>query len=133
MKGFTQFTLAALAASVSAVSVNLNKRESPLSIVLSKSGNTEVNVAVTNNGVKTLNLLSKGTFLDEVNPVEKVSVFSSGGSKFIFIPKTKCQLGLGGLMQKWMRERHSICTPQTTSTRLSTISGLKPYDPRHFR
>jgi deuterolysin len=83
MKGFTQFTLAALATYVSAVSVDLNKRESPLSVVLSAAGNTEVKVAVTNNGDKTLNLLSKGTFLDEENPVEKVSVFSTSGSKFI--------------------------------------------------
>lgn len=82
MKGFTQFSLAALAACASAVSVDLNKRESPLSIVLKASGNTEVKVAVTNNGDKTLNLLSKGTFLDEANPVEKVSVFSNKGSMF---------------------------------------------------
>jgi deuterolysin len=81
MKGFTQFTLAAFATYVGAASVALNKRESPLSVVLSASGNTEVKVAVTNNGDKTLNLLSKGTFLDEENPVEKVSVFSTSGSK----------------------------------------------------
>ena len=83
MKGFTQLTLAALATYVSAASVDLNKRESPLSVVLSPSGNTEVKVAVTNNGEKSLNLLSKGTFLDEENPVEKVSVFSTSGSKSI--------------------------------------------------
>jgi deuterolysin len=100
MKGFTQFTLAALAACVSAVSVNLNKRVSPLSIVLSKSGNTEVNVAITNNGNKTLNLLSKGTFLDEVNPVERVSVYSNSGSKSVLEPETKSQLGYGGVLQK---------------------------------
>jgi deuterolysin len=83
MKGITQLSLAALAAYASAISVDLNKRESPLSVVLSASGNTEVKVTVTNNGDKTLNLLSKGTFLDEVNPVEKVSVYSTSGSKFI--------------------------------------------------
>lgn len=82
MKGFTQFTLAALVAYSSAVSVDLNKRDSPLNIVLKASGNTEVKVAVTNQGNRTLNLLSKGTFLDEANPVEKVSVFSNKGSKF---------------------------------------------------
>jgi deuterolysin len=83
MKGIIKFTLVALATYASAASVNLNKRESPLGVILSASGNTEVKVAVTNNGNKTLNLLSKGTFLDEENPVEKVSVFSTSGSKFI--------------------------------------------------
>jgi deuterolysin len=83
MKGFAQLSLAALATYVSAISVDLNKRESPLSVVLSASGNTEVKVAVTNNGDRTLNLLSKGTFLDEENPVEKVSIYSTSGSKFI--------------------------------------------------
>ena len=82
MKGFTQFTLAALATYVSAASVDLNKRESPLSVVLSALGNTEVKVAVTNNGDESLNLLRKGTFLDEEAPVEKVSVFSTSGGKF---------------------------------------------------
>ena len=85
MKGFTHFTLAALAALADAFSVNLDKRESPLSIVLSKSGNTEVKMAVTNNGDKSLNLLSLGTFLDEVNPVERVSVYSNSGGKFVHI------------------------------------------------
>lgn len=76
-------SVAALASLASAASVDLNKRDSPLSVALTASGNSEVKVAVTNNGDKTLNLLSKGTFLDEVNPVEKVNVYSSGGSKFI--------------------------------------------------
>lgn len=97
MKSFTQFTLAALAASANAVSVNLNKRESPLSIDLAASGNTEVKVAVTNNGNKTLNLLSKGTFLDEVNPVEKVSVFSNSGSTKVPFEGIKIRLLTTGL------------------------------------
>ncbi|KAL1592804.1 hypothetical protein SLS60_011220 [Paraconiothyrium brasiliense] len=97
MKGFTQFSLAALAASVSAVSVNLNKRESPLSVALSKSGNTEVKVAVTNNGGKTLNLLSKGTFLDESNPVERVSVYSNSGSTKVPFEGIKIRLLTSGL------------------------------------
>ena len=82
MKGFTGLTLAALAAYASATAININKRESPLKVVLSASGNTEVKVAVTNNGDKALNLLSKGTFLDEANPVEKVTVYS--GSKSLY-------------------------------------------------
>jgi deuterolysin len=81
MKGFTQLSLAALAAYVSATAINVNKRESPLGVTLEAAGNSEVKVAVTNNGASTINLLSKGTFLDEVNPVQKVKMFSSGGSK----------------------------------------------------
>jgi deuterolysin len=81
MKGFTQICLAALAAYVSATAINVDKRASPLSVVLTASGNSEVKVAVTNNGDKALNLLSKGTFLDEVNPVEKVTMYAAGGSK----------------------------------------------------
>lgn len=91
MKGFTQFSLAALATYASAFSVDLNKRESPLTIDLTSSGNTEVKVSVTNNGESSLNLLSKGTFLDEDLPVERVSVFSKKGSKYTaspFLPST---------------------------------------------
>ncbi|KAL5421720.1 hypothetical protein PMIN04_005320 [Paraphaeosphaeria minitans] len=97
MKGFTQFSLVALVASVTAVSVNINKCESPLSIVLSRSGNTEVKVAVTNNGAKTLNLLSKGTFLDEVNPVEKVNVYSNSGTTKVPFEGIKIRLLTSGL------------------------------------
>ncbi|KAF2686647.1 hypothetical protein K458DRAFT_362847 [Lentithecium fluviatile CBS 122367] len=97
MKVFAQLSLAALAAYVSAVSVDLNKRESPLSVILSASGNTEVKVAVTNNGDKALNLLSKGTFLDEANPVEKVSVYSSSGSTKIPFEGIKIRLLTSGL------------------------------------
>ncbi|KAF1962250.1 hypothetical protein CC80DRAFT_522142 [Byssothecium circinans] len=99
MKSFTQLSLAALATFASAVSVNLSKRESPLSIALTASGNTEVKVAVTNNGAKTLNLLSKGTFLDEENPVEKVSVFSNGGSTRVPFEGIKIRLLTTGLSQ----------------------------------
>ena len=84
MKAFTQLLLAALATVASAVSVNLNKRELPLSVALAPSGNTEVKVAVTNNGDRQLNLLSTGTLLDENLPVERVSVFSNGGRKYFF-------------------------------------------------
>lgn len=81
MKGFIQLSLATLAAYASATAVNINKRDSPLSVALTASGNSEVKIAVTNNGDKAINLLSKGTFLDEVNPVEKVTMYSAGGSK----------------------------------------------------
>jgi hypothetical protein len=110
MKGFTHFTLAALATYASAASVNLNKRESPLSVVLSASGNTEVKVAVTNNGNRTLNLLSKGTFLDEENPVEKVSVFSTSGSKFsshvfVFPPSRSLKRGASSRCFECQKDR----------------------------
>jgi archaellum component FlaF (FlaF/FlaG flagellin family) len=82
MKVFSQLTIAALASYATAASVDVNKRETPLSVKLAASGNSEVKVTLTNNGAKTLNLLSKGTFLDEENPVEKVTMYSAGGSKF---------------------------------------------------
>lgn len=82
MKAFTQLSLAALASYATAASVDVFKRETPLTVELVAAGNTEVKVTVTNNGDKTVNLLSKGTFLDEQTPVEKVSVYSAGGSKF---------------------------------------------------
>lgn len=78
-----QLSVAALAAVASAASVDVNKRDTPLSIKLESVGNSEVKIAVTNNGEKALNLLSKGTFLDEVAPVEKVQVYSAGGCKCI--------------------------------------------------
>jgi deuterolysin len=62
--------------------VDVNRRDTPLSVELAASGNSEVKVTLVNKGDKTLNLLSKGTFLDEEMPVEKVSIYSAGGSKF---------------------------------------------------
>ncbi|KAF2648793.1 hypothetical protein K491DRAFT_722262 [Lophiostoma macrostomum CBS 122681] len=97
MKAFTQFSLAALATYATATVVNVNKRETPLSVELTASGNTEVTVAVTNNGEKTLNLLSKGTFLDEANPVEKVTIYSAGGSTKVDFEGIKLQLLTSGL------------------------------------
>lgn len=83
MKTFAQLSVAALATVASAASVDVNKRDTPLSIKLESIGNTEVKVAVTNKGEKTLNLLSKGTFLDEVAPVEKLQVYSAAGGTFV--------------------------------------------------
>ena len=82
MKTFTQLSVAALATIASAASVDINKRDTPLSIKLESVGNSEVKIAVTNNGEKALNLLSKGTFLDEVTPVEKVQVYSAAGGTY---------------------------------------------------
>lgn len=77
-----QLSVAALAVVASAASVGVNKRDTPLSIKLESVGNSGVKIAVTNNGEKALNLLSKGTFLDEVAPVEKVQVYSAAGGTY---------------------------------------------------
>ncbi|KAL5119673.1 hypothetical protein ACEQ8H_002519 [Pleosporales sp. CAS-2024a] len=84
MKVSSQIALAALASYATAASVNLHKRDTPLSVKLAASGNSEVKVTLTNNGEKTLNLLSKGTFLDEKLPVEKVQMYAAGGNKVAF-------------------------------------------------
>lgn len=76
------FTIASLIAFAAAASVDVNKRETPLTVELKATGNSEVKVTLVNKGDKPLNLLSKGTFLDEKLPVEKVSIYSAGGSKF---------------------------------------------------
>ncbi|KAF2201022.1 neutral protease 2-like protein [Delitschia confertaspora ATCC 74209] len=70
-------SIAALVALASATAINVDKRDSPLSVKLEAAGNSEVKVTVTNTGAKALNLLAKGTFLDEENPVQKVKVFSA--------------------------------------------------------
>lgn len=97
MKVLSPITLAALASYATAASVDVNKRETPLSVQLSAAGNSEVKVVVTNNGEKTVNLLSKGTFLDEQNPVEKVSIYSAGGSKQVPFEGIKIRLLTSGL------------------------------------
>jgi len=70
-------SLAALIVLTSATAINVNKRDSPLSVKLEAAGNSEVKVVVKNNGDKALNLLSKGTFLDEELPVEKIKMFTA--------------------------------------------------------
>ncbi|KAH6625462.1 Deuterolysin metalloprotease family-domain-containing protein [Boeremia exigua] len=92
-----QLSVAALAAVASAASVDVNKRATPLSIKLESVGNSEVKIAVTNNGEKVLNLLSKGTFLDEVAPVEKVQVYSAAGSAKVPFEGIKLRLLTSGL------------------------------------
>lgn len=83
MKIVSQLLLAALASHATAASVDVFKRETPLSVELTASGNSEVKVKVTNTGVKSVSLLSTGTFLDEELPVEKITVYSAGGSKLL--------------------------------------------------
>lgn len=81
MKFSHQLCLATLASYAAAVSIDINKRATPLSVELKSSGNSEVKITVTNNGDKAVNLLSKGTFLDEQIPVEKVTMYTASGSK----------------------------------------------------
>jgi deuterolysin len=97
MKTFAQLSVAALATVASAASVDINKRDTPLSIKLESIGNSEVKIAVTNNGEKALNLLSKGTFLDEVAPVEKVQVYTAAGAAKVPFEGIKLRLLTSGL------------------------------------
>ncbi|KAI8943090.1 hypothetical protein NX059_001121 [Plenodomus lindquistii] len=97
MKFASQLLVAALASYASAASVDVNKRESPLSVELSPAGNSVVKVKVTNTGAKAVNLLSKGTLLDEELPVEKVSMYSAGGSAKVPFEGLKVRLLTSGL------------------------------------
>ncbi|CAI6332304.1 unnamed protein product [Periconia digitata] len=99
MKGVQFLSFATLVAYASALSPPTQK-QSPLSIELASSGNTEVKVSVTNNGDSRLNLLSKGTFLDEELPVEKVSVFAKKGSSKVPFEGIKIRLLTSGLDDK---------------------------------
>lgn len=71
------FSVAALASLASAFSDALSKRDSPLSVALEVTGNTEVKAVITNTGSEDLKLFKTGTFLDDAL-VEKVEVFQSG-------------------------------------------------------
>ncbi|KAF2746263.1 neutral protease 2-like protein [Sporormia fimetaria CBS 119925] len=97
MKAFAHLIVSSLVAYVSTTAIQVDRRASPLSVALTASGNTEVKVAVTNNGNRPLNLLTKGTFLDEVNPVEKVSMYAAGGSKKVPFEGIKIRLLTTGL------------------------------------
>ncbi len=79
MKFLTQLSIASLASLVAGHAFSLEKRDSPLKVELTATGNTKVNVALTNTGANAVNLLNKGTLLDENLPVERVRMFS--GSK----------------------------------------------------
>ncbi|KAH7132585.1 neutral protease 2-like protein [Dendryphion nanum] len=97
MRGFSPISVAALAVFADATAINYRKRDTPLAISLTRTGNTEIRLSVTNQGDKTFNLLTKGTFLDEINPVEKVTVYSAEGSKRIPFEGIKLQLLTSGL------------------------------------
>lgn len=76
MKFFTGLSIAALATAASAVSLNLNKRDTPLDVKLEMVGNTEVKATVTNNGEAAVKLFKTGSFLDTA-AVEKAEIYSA--------------------------------------------------------
>ncbi|KAJ9133257.1 Neutral protease 2 [Pleurostoma richardsiae] len=80
MKFFARITL--LAAAACAVSVDLEKRETPLDVKLELIGNSNVKASITNTGSSGLKIFKTGTILDAA-AVEKVDVFS-GADKVEF-------------------------------------------------
>jgi Deuterolysin metalloprotease (M35) family len=84
MRFASQFAIATLAALVSSKAIKLDKRAPALDVKLSAQGNTLVKAVVTNTGSSAVNLLNKGTFLDNA-AVEKVTVSSDGRSHFYTI------------------------------------------------
>jgi hypothetical protein len=68
--------VASLVSLVSAASVDLNKRDSPLNVKLEVTGTT-AKAVVTNTGSEDLKVFKTGSFLDD-KAVEKVQVFKGG-------------------------------------------------------
>ncbi|PSN67388.1 neutral protease 2-like protein [Corynespora cassiicola Philippines] len=79
MKGFA---IAALAALASAVSIDVNKRDTPLEVSIELTGNTAVKAVITNTGSEDLKVLKTGTLFGDA-PTEKVEVFQ-GQSQVAF-------------------------------------------------
>lgn len=71
----TVSALAALVATASSTAIDLQKRDTPLSVSLTQVEGSKVKVALTNNDKTNYNLFFKGTFLDKA-PVEKLYVTS---------------------------------------------------------
>jgi len=67
--------LAFLASTVSSAAVDLLKRDSPLSVVLTHTEDSKVKVALTNNAETNYKLFYKESFLDEA-PTDKLIVSS---------------------------------------------------------
>jgi len=76
----TATALAALVASVSSTAIDLEKRDSPLSVSLTQVEDSKVKVALTNNDEASYKLFYKGTFLDNA-PTDKLSVTSDCKSR----------------------------------------------------
>ncbi|KAL2757243.1 hypothetical protein ACRALDRAFT_1079546 [Sodiomyces alcalophilus JCM 7366] len=72
----------ALVGLVSAASVDLSKRDTPLEVKLDHVNNSVIHASLTNNGDEAIKLFTTGTFLDD-KAVEKVEVYS-GGTKLAF-------------------------------------------------
>lgn len=72
---FTLPSIAVMAATASAAAVDLAKRDSPLSVTLTKVEDSKVKVALTNNAEEGYNLMFKETFLDDA-PSDKLIVSS---------------------------------------------------------
>ncbi|ROT37072.1 neutral protease [Sodiomyces alkalinus F11] len=72
----------ALVGLVTAASVDLSRRETPLEVKLDHAGNSVIHASLTNNGDEALKLFTTGTFLDD-RAVEKVEVYS-GNTKLPF-------------------------------------------------
>jgi deuterolysin len=71
----TLSALAAILATASATALDLEKRDSPLSVSLAQVEDSKVKVALTNNDATSYKLFYKGTFLDHA-PTDKLSVTS---------------------------------------------------------
>jgi len=78
MRLISQLSIAALVSVASSTAIALTKRASSLDVKLSAEGNTMIKAAITNTGSRALNLLNKGTLLDNA-AVEKVRVSSTAG------------------------------------------------------
>lgn len=81
----TVSALAALVATASSTAIDLQKRDSPLSVSLTQVENSKVKVAVTNNDQSSYNLFLKGSFLDKA-PVDKLYVTSECKCSIISYP-----------------------------------------------
>lgn len=71
----TLSALAGLLATASATAIDLEKRDSPLSVSLAQVEDSKVKVALTNNDETSYKLFYKGTFLDDA-PTDKLAVSS---------------------------------------------------------
>lgn len=80
----TATALAALVASVSSTAIDLEKRDSPLSVSLTQVEDSKVKVALTNNDEASYKLFYKGTFLDHA-PTDKLSVTSDCECRMMFV------------------------------------------------
>jgi deuterolysin len=71
----TLSALAALVATATSTAIDLERRNSPLSVSLTQIEDSKVKVALTNNDETSYKMFYKGTFLDHA-PTDKLSVSS---------------------------------------------------------